>query len=267
MRLVIDQLGRSVRVGERPRRIVSLVPSQTELLFDLGLDEEIVGITRFCLHPADRVAGKAVVGGTRDPDLEAIRRLQPDLVIAAREESDREIVLQLAESCAVWVSDVRSLEGALEMIRSVGDLVGRGGPANRLADEIEAGFASLRPLLPPRRAAYVIWPRPLMIAGRETFIDDLLRRCGLDNAIADAEGARYPEVTVEALWASGLDLLLLASEPYPFGETDRAEWEERLSGVPVHLVDGEMFSWYGSRLLSAVGYLESLIRPLTVATG
>jgi ABC-type Fe3+-hydroxamate transport system substrate-binding protein len=265
VRRVTDQTDRSVRVGERPRRIVSLVPSQTELLFDLGLDEEIVGVTRFCVHPAKRVAGKAIVGGTRDPDVEAIERLRPDLVIGAREENDRETLLGLAESYPVWASDVRSLAGALEMIRSVGDLVGRAGPADRLAGEIEAGFASLRPLSPARRAAYVVWPRPLMVAGRDTFIDDLLARCGLTNAAGHAEGARYPEVTVEGLRAAGLDVLLLASEPYPFEEADREAWEGRLPGVPVHLVNGEMFSWYGSRLLKAVGYLERLIGRLTVA--
>jgi len=267
VRLVIDQMGRSVRVGERPQRIVSLVPSQTELLFDLGLDEEVVGVTRFCVHPAERVAGKAIVGGTRDVDLEAVDRLRPDLVIGAKEENEGAAVLRLAESYPVWLSDVRSLADALEMIRSVGDLVGRAGPADRLAGEIEAGFASLRPLSPARRAAYVIWPRPLMIAGRGTLIDDLLGRGGLVNPAAPENGARYPEVTVERLRSAGLEVLLLASEPYPFGEPDREAWEGRLPGVELHLVDGEMFSWYGSRLLKAAGYFAVMIARLAGGTG
>ena len=265
MRVVRDQLGRAVQVAERPQRIVSLVPSQTELLFHLGLDEEVVGITRFCVHPADRVEGKAIVGGTRDLDLELIDRLRPDLVIGAREENDREAILRLAESYPVWVSDVTTLAAALEMIRAVGDLVGRAGPAGQLAEEIGAGFSSLRPLSPPRRTAYLVWPRPLMVAGRGTFIDDLLRRCGLANVAASPEGARYPEMTVDDLRSAGLEVLLLSSEPHPFGEPDRAEWSGRLPGVEVHLVDGAMFAWYGSRLLKAVDYFERLIGRLTVA--
>jgi len=243
-----------------PERIVSLVPSVTELLFDLGAGSRVVGITRFCTRPAERVAGTQVVGGTRGLDLDVIAGLRPDLILAGREENDRDEILGLAGTYPVWVSDVRCLDDALAMIRSVGDLAACTEAARGMADRIAAGFDRLAPMSPPKRAAYLVWRRPLLVAGRGTLIGDLLARCGLQNPVGDGTVSRYPEVALEDLAA--VDVLLLSSEPYPFGPEDRAELRRRLPEMSVHLVDGEMFSWYGSRLLHSPGYLAGLITRL-----
>ncbi|KPJ83294.1 MAG: iron ABC transporter [Gemmatimonas sp. SG8_17] len=259
---VIDQMGRVMAVPTRPRRIISLVPSQTELLFDLGLDREIVGLTRFCVHPADRVQSKQRVGGTKRIDFRTIDRLQPDLIIGNKEENERADILKLAESYPVWMSDVVTLDGALDMIRQVGRIVAKPDAADQLTTRIDAAFAALQPLNRPLRVAYLVWQKPFMVAGHDTFIDDMLGRCGMENAFAARNGGRYPEVTAEDVKTAELDAILLSSEPFPFNDKHRTEFADCFPGVPVYLVNGEMFSWYGSRLLLAVDYLEALLATL-----
>jgi ABC-type Fe3+-hydroxamate transport system substrate-binding protein len=259
---VTDQMGRVIAVPNRPQRIISLVPSQTELLFDLGLDREIVGVTKFCVHPAERAHVKERVGGTKRLEFDAIDRLHPDLIIGNKEENDRDDILKLAESYAVWMSDVVTLADALDMIRRVGLLMGKADASDRLAARIEARFAELRPLARPVRVGYFIWQKPLMVAGQNTFINDMLGRCGMENAFAAESGSRYPELSTEDISAAGLGTILLASEPFPFSTKHRSAFAEQFPGVPVHLVDGEMFSWYGSRLLLAVDYLQDLLDTL-----
>ena len=259
---VTDQMGRVIAVPNRPQRIISLVPSQTELLFDLGLDREIVGVTKFCVNPAERVQTKQLVAGPKRLELDAIDRLRPDLIIGNKEENDRDDMLKLAESYSVWMSDVATLADALDMIRRIGQLVGKAVASDRLAARIEAGFAELRPLARPLRVGYFIWQRPLMVAGQNTFINDMLGRCGMENAFAAESGSRYPELSAEDISAAGLDAILLASEPFSFGTKHRSAFAEQFPGVPVHLVDGDLFSWYGSRLLFAVDYLRELLDTL-----
>ncbi len=250
-----DALGRAIHLAAPPRRIVSLVPSLTELLADLGLDAEVVGLTKFCVHPADWRARKAVVGGTRNARFDDIVALRPDLVLCAKEENDRGMVERLAEQAPVYVTDVVDLAGALAMIRAVGALVDRGDAAAALADEIEGAFAGLD-ALPLQRVAYLIWKGPYMAAGGGTFIDAMLRAGGFANAFGAR--ARYPEVEVAELRAAGLDRLLLSSEPFPFDTRHVAELAEALPGVRVQCVPGEPFSWYGSRLLETPGAIEAV---------
>jgi len=252
---VMDALGRPVRVTAPPQRVVSLVPSQTELLADLGLDAEVVGVTKFCVHPAHWRGVKAVVGGTKSVDTEAIAALSPDLVLVNKEENTRETVEALAQVAPVYVTDVHHLPGALEMIRAVGRLVGRADPAERLAAEIRDGFDAL-PVFPSARVAYLIWRGPYMAAGGGNFIDDMLTRAGFENALAHRP--RYPEVTVETLRGAQLDRLLLSSEPFPFGPKHVEALSAALPGVSVELVDGELFSWYGSRIRRTPAYLRAL---------
>jgi ABC-type Fe3+-hydroxamate transport system substrate-binding protein len=264
MPTVIDQMGRRVDVPLHPQRIVSLVPSQTELLFDLGLGPEIVGRTRYCIHPADRVQSVEVVGGTKTFDLDRLIHLRPDLIIGNKEENDQDRIDQLAAAYPVWLSDIATLGEALAMIRQVGRLVDRADQADVLAGAIEDRFAHLPRLPRPWRVAYVIWQRPTMVAGPATFIDDMLSRCGFENAFAmpGGPGGRYPELTDADLHAADLDAILLASEPFPFVEAHRQAFLARFPGTRVELVDGEMFSWYGSRLLLAAAHCAELVRSL-----
>ena len=253
----IDQMGRPVEVPEHPQRIISLVPSQTELLHDLGLGDRVVGITKFCIHPEVWFRGKARVGGTKQVDLEKVRALKPDLIIGNKEENERKDIQELEKEFPVWMSDVRDLPGALEMIQRVGELTGTKDKAETIKKDIEAAFAKQHYIDPTLTVAYLIWREPFMVAGHGTFVNDMLQRCGLTN-VFDEGDARYPEITPQELAESDPDVILLSSEPYPFKEKHIAEINMICPGTPVRIVDGEMFSWYGSRLLQAPGYFNGL---------
>jgi len=241
MTTVIDQMGRTVTVPERPTRIVSLVPSLTELLFDLGLAESIVGVTKFCVHPAKLVRDKQKIGGTKEFRFAEIDALAPDLIIGNKEENYQAGIDQLATSYPVWMSDIYTLDDALEAIAQIGRLVDRGAESRALIQQIEAAFQRLSArqlsLSKPKRVGYFIWQKPYMVVGQQTFIHDMLDRCGLLNAFADMGDS---------------------SEPFPFAEKHRTQFAEIFPDTTVHLVNGEMFSWYGSRLLLAANYFQGL---------
>lgn len=254
---LVDQIGNTMRLGTTPRRIVSLVPSQTELLYSLGLEEATVGITKFCVHPLQWFRTKERVGGTKQADIEKIKSLRPDLILANKEENVKEQVEALMNFCPVYTSDVNNLQGAMEMIAQLGLLTGREEKAAGIINTIRQGFASLQPLAQPLRTCYLIWRNPYMTIGGDTFIHDMLNRCGFQNIYQHS--LRYPVVDTAALAASGCELVLLSSEPYPFGEKHIEEIRKILPFAKIVLVDGEMFSWYGSRLLQAPQYFASCI--------
>jgi ABC-type Fe3+-hydroxamate transport system substrate-binding protein len=253
MPIFTDQLGRTITLDRPPVRIISLVPSQTELLYHLGAD--VVGISKFCVHPDSWFREKTRIGGTKDIDPARIVALQPDLIIANKEENDRVQVEALATQYPVWVSDIHNLTDALAMIRSVGELVGQTQKAQALVTEIEKAFSKLASKSSsPLRTAYFIWREPWMTIGGDTFIHDMLQRCGLTNLFATQ--SRYPIVDPATL--SDCDLILLSSEPYPFREKHVKEIQALVPDAFVRLVDGELFSWYGSRLLQAPAYFQQL---------
>ncbi len=256
----VDQLGRQVVLHTfPPRRIVSVVPSQTELLAALGLEEEVVGITKFCVHPEPWRRLKVRVGGTKQLHLDRIHALAPDLILANKEENVREQIQALARHYPVWVSDVPHLEAACDMIGRVGALVGRAAAATRLVDRIREGFARLRRQVaayPPVRVAYFIWRKPWMVAAGGTFIHSVLSAAGLVNVFAHR--ARYPEVQLEEVAQAAPQVLLLSSEPFPFADKHLRELAELLPHIPAVRVDGQLCSWYGSRLLYTPDYLAQL---------
>lgn len=263
-RTVTDMMGRSLDVPELPQRIVSLVPSQTELLHDLGLEEEVVGITKFCIHPDAWFRSKTRVGGTKQVHADRVAALQPDLIIANKEENVKEQIEALSAIAPVWVSDIRDIPEAVAMIRAVGDLCGKAEQGAAIADAIAHGFGAFRKPVVPKRVAYAIWRDPWMWAGGDTFIHAVLEAIGFQNVLASMP--RYPVVTPEELAALAPELVLLSSEPYPFKEKHIEELRLVLGGTggtpapaEVRLVDGEMFSWYGSRLVKAVLYLQQLV--------
>ena len=260
MRFLTDQMHRTLQVPDRPERIISLVPSQTELLHDLGLGDRVVGITKFCIHPQDWFRSKARVGGTKQVDIDKVRALEPDLIIGNKEENTRADIEALEHEFPVCMSDVRDLPGALDMVRDVGKLTGTATQALEIAKRIADGFAALEPLPQRPSVAYLIWRKPWMAAGGGTFIHDMLQRIGLDNVFADRP-ERYPELSPAELAAADPDLVLLSSEPYPFKEEHIAELNMLLPGCPVRLVDGEAFSWYGSRLLMSPDHFRRLDIP------
>ena len=254
---VTDQMGRRVAVPFPPPRIVSLVPSQTELLFDLGLAERVVGVTKFCIHPAGARKSAMVIGGTKNFDFDKIAALAPDLIIGNKEENYQEGIEQLAARYPVWMSDISTLPDALDMIRHVGLLTGRKETSDALAADIAGSFAALVAAPEPIPAAYFIWRKPYMVAGGGTFIDEMLLRAGFHNVFGSL--SRYPEVTPEQLRAAAPRQILLSSEPYPFAEKHVAEFQAICPAAHIRIVDGELFSWYGSRLRRSATYFQSLV--------
>lgn len=259
MHVFTDQMGRTIEMPHwPPRRIVSLVPSQTELLSDLGLDAEVVGITKFCIHPETWFQEKKRVGGTKTVDPEKVAALAPDLIIGNKEENDREQIEALAARFPVWMSEVCQLPDALDMIGRVGAITGKAAEAGVLVREIAQQFLLHRPApeQPRPRVAYFIWRKPYMVAAGDTFIDAMLREAGFDNVYGHE--IRYPEIALTDLALRLPELILLSSEPYPFAEKHVAGFQEVCPGARVLVVDGELFSWYGSRLKQAPAYFKKL---------
>ncbi len=243
------------------QRIISLVPSQTELLYDLGLDEEVVGITKFCVHPEQWFRTKTRIGGTKNINIEKIIALKPDLVIANKEENVKEQVEALQPFTEVYVSDISTLADAKQMIMQVGALVHKKEKAGLLVEEIEKQFETLQQIHQHTTpAAYFIWSDPYMAAGGDTFINDMMCVCGFANVFENE--VRYPEINIEQLKTICCKVLLLSSEPYPFKQKHIDELQPLLTGTKIVLVDGEMFSWYGSRLIHAPAYFKQLMQKV-----
>ncbi len=258
MAVYTDQLARKIRLDHTPARIVSLVPSQTELLYTLGLEEEVIGITKFCVHPIQWFRHKIKIGGTKQLDIDKIKNLQPDLIIANKEENAREQIEELAIHFPVWISNVSNLGDALSMISSIGNMVDREKESQNLVSTIRENFLSFA--LPHfhtnLKTCYLIWRKPYMTVGGDTLINDMLKLAGFQNVFVDS--SRYPEVTIRQLSAANCELLLLSSEPYPFKENHIVELQQELPGTKIILANGEFFSWYGSRLLKAPAYFQKL---------
>ncbi len=260
-----DQLNRTLDIPQPPRRIISLVPSQTELLYDLGLRDEVVGITKFCLHPEEWFRSKTRIGGTKKYDFEKIRMLAPDLIIGNKEENEQEQIELLMEKYPVWMSDIYTLTDAMDMILRLGRLVGKQQAAETLKLKIEKEFEELNTFLhqtafTSKKVAYFIWREPYMVAANHTFIDHLLMHCGFKNVFSGEVFKRYPEVSAEQLKEADPEIILLSSEPYPFKEKHIAEFQSICKNARIITVDGELFSWYGSRLLHAPAYFKNLIQ-------
>jgi ABC-type Fe3+-hydroxamate transport system substrate-binding protein len=239
-----------------PQRIISLVPSQTELLFYLGLDKEVIGITRFCIHPEAWFHKKPRIGGTKNINIEKIRGLQPDLIIANKEENIKEQIEELGKELPVLVTDISSLNDALQMITHIGTLTGKAQAAAILAGNINGAFKNLIGIENPVKTAYLIWQEPYMTVGGDTFISNMMLHCGFENIFLEKK--RYPEVSIAQLQTADCKLLMLSSEPYPFEQKHVDRLGKLLPSTKIILVDGEMFSWYGSRLLQSAAYFNQL---------
>ncbi|WP_027420937.1 ABC transporter substrate-binding protein [Crocinitomix catalasitica] len=257
MNRITDQLNRVIQFKERPR-IVSLVPSQTELLYDLGCADDVVGITKFCIHPNDWFRNKTRVGGTKNVNFDKIDELNPDLIIANKEENTESEILALAERYPVYISDILNITDACQMIEDVGEMTGHKSKAIEMVQDIKSSFQNLSSI--QGNVLYLIWKNPIMVAGNNTFIGHLLNTMGLKNAIIDPE-ARYIELTDDEIKAINPDYIFLSSEPYPFKDKDIKAFQV-LTKANVQLVDGEMFSWYGSRMLLMADYINTLVKNL-----
>ena len=257
-----DQLNRTLSFSSYPKRIISLVPSQTELLFHLGLDKEVVGVTKFCIYPTDWKTRKTIVGGTKNLKIDLIKELNPDLIIANKEENDEDSLRKLMPIFPVWISDIKRLEDAFQMILSVGRITNSESTSFTWTEKIKKQFKILS-LLPkqPRRVAYLIWNNPFMSVNQDTFIHSLLELNQWDNCFKDKLN-RYPEITEEELVDSNPEMVFLSSEPFPFKDKHIYRFKQLLPESRVVLVNGEYFSWYGSRLVDSPAYFSSLHKSL-----
>ena len=258
-----DQTRRTIFIDAYPKRIISLVPSQTELLANLGLSDEVVGITKFCVHPDEWFRSKARVGGTKQLNIETIHALQPDLIIANKEENVKEQIEELEKHFPVWISDVNKLTDAYEMIEQIGIISNKESKAKMLISHIKENFSQFQHSSSNPQTIYLIWQKPYMTIGGDTFIHSMIEAAGFQNIYANS--TRYPEVTIEELKAKNPDLIILSSEPFPFNQKHIDELQVHLPTTKIVLADGEMFSWYGSRLIKAPAYFatvsEQIVRP------
>ncbi len=238
-------------------RIISVVPSITELLYELHLGDEVVGITKFCIHPDQWFRSKTRIGGPKKLNLPLIRQLKPDLIFANKEENIREEIEECETFCRVYVSDVADYQDSLEMIRKTGTLTERQAEANQVISDIEKEFAALsRQEISLKSAVYLIWKDPLMTIGGDTFINDMMHLAGYHNIFRSSK--RYPVLSAEELTNAEPEILMLSSEPYPFAEKHVPYFRKLLPKSQILLVDGEMFTWYGSRMRMAPKYFLEL---------
>lgn len=261
MKLYKDQIGTLHTFETTPKRIVSLVPSQTELLYDLGLEDSIVGITKFCVHPYHLKATKSIVGGTKTIKFDKIKELQPDIIICNKEENTKEIVEELSQICPVWVTDIVTIEDNNKMIEDFGLLFNKRTEATKWINKINftrQDFQNFIKDKPKKKVAYFIWANPYMVAGNNTFINELLHLNQFTNIYENKE-ARYPEVEVRKIRLEGdPDYVFLSSEPFPFKDEHAFEIGRATHHAKTVFVDGEFFSWYGSRLVKAFDYFKIL---------
>lgn len=259
-----DQLNRSITLQTVPKRIVSLVPSQTELLVDLGLEDNIVGITKFCVHPVHLRDEKVIVGGTKQVHLDKIEALNPDVILCNKEENTKEMIPELENIAPVHISDVYTVDDALELIDLYGKLFSKETLAQDMVLKISKKKSEFEDFIksePERRVVYFIWKTPWMVVGNTNFIDELLRLNGFKNHYGALE--RYPEIQLDRSDGETVELVLLSTEPFPFTNEHFGMVQPYYPNAEVLIVDGEMFSWYGSRLLKAFDYFKSLHQHLS----
>lgn len=235
-------MGREVVIASPPHRIISLVPSQTEFLIDIGAP--VVGRTKFCIHPAEKGKDIPIIGGTKNFRMDAIRELKPDLIIGNKEENYQKGIVELEKEFPVWMSDIYNFDDSIQMMSAIGTLVNREKESSDIVSECQSALEKVKGTKSDK-VIYLIWKNPWMAAGKNTFIDQMLSHLGYENLITDE---RYPQLTDEQITKLHPDQILFSSEPFPFAESHLALAASRWPKVKSTLVDGELFSWYGSRL-------------------
>ena len=264
---IIDQLNRTLIFETNPVRVISLVPSQTELLIDLGLKNNIVGITKFCKRDKLKITRRNILGGTKKINYDKVKHLNPDIIICNKEENTKEIVNELGKEYFVYVSDIITIEDSFQLIFDIGKIFNANSNAKQLVNNIQSKLNSFNSFIaqqPLKKVAYFIWPKPWMAVAGNNYINTILKLNKFENIFENAP-ARYLEIYIEYLADLSPELkpefILLPSEPYPF-EKDHIKELQKYIDCKFIFVDGEMFSWYGSTLLKALDYFRELIKDL-----
>jgi ABC-type Fe3+-hydroxamate transport system substrate-binding protein len=252
----IDQCHRKIILQSPPKKIISLVPSQTELLYDLGMDSYIQGRTKFCIHPKTLVSNCQQIGGTKKLNIALIKELKPDLIIGNKEENVKEQIQKLESHFPIWISDVRTIEDDLNMIAQIGHICGIEEIAKELIRMKNTVLESIKDIFLHKKVLYIIWNDPIMTVGSDTYIHDMLEWLGFENCTGHLK--RYPIIEEKQIREMNPDFIFLSSEPYPFKTKHLPEFNKMTPKSQVLLVDGEFFSWYGSRILHKSDYLIAL---------
>lgn len=250
----VDHLGNELLFRTKPKRIVSLVPSLSELVSAYEPDIELIGVTRFCEHPVKLRKEKTIIGGTKDLDIDKIIGLNADLILANKEENTKLDVTKLQDGQSVFVTDINDPQKAAAFIGEFETLVEIPESKkihNKIKKALDLTIDKFKGTV-----AYVIWKDPLMLAGKNTYIDSWFSKIGLVNVVSSN---RYPSVSVKELIALSPDYVFLSSEPYPFKERNRQEFKKQFPGSKIVLVDGRLFSWYGPAILEAPQYFSKLL--------
>ncbi len=262
----IDATGRALLLPHTPQRIISLVPSLTELLDDMGMERQLVGITRYCVHPPHYKVTKTIVGGTKKVKFDQIKALKPDFILCSKEENTSEMVAELEKIAPVYVSDVNSLQDALDLIKELGLLFDRRTQAAHIIDKINFRLHEFQQTIKDTRikkVAYFIWANPWMVAASNTFIDDMLRICRFENAYAKYD--RYPEIKIKRMRIiADPEILFFSSEPHDFTDDEVYEVLRSNKKVLTIYVDGQYFSWYGSRLIKAFDHFMQIHKKIAL---
>jgi ABC-type Fe3+-hydroxamate transport system substrate-binding protein len=260
MHIYTDQLQREIIINSKPQRIISLVPSLTELISELGIEKQLVGITQFCKHPYHLKSTKTIVGGTKKVDFEKIKSLNPDFILCAKEENTPEIVAELENIATVFVADVKSVQESISLIENLGRIFHCQTNAENLIQKMKfhlADFKNFTKYLPRKKVAYFIWENPWMVAGNDCYINDLLKLNNFINVYEDK--GRYPEIAIGNIRKDGNPkIILLPTEPFKFNDEHAFEIGRHSNHAKTVFVEGEMFSWYGSRLLKAIPYFKKM---------
>lgn len=236
-------------------KVISLVPSITEALFDLGLtDNEIIGRTKFCIHPEEKVKNIEIIGGTKNLNIEKIKSLKPDLILANKEENVKEQVESLKEDFKVIVYNTETIEDNYYLVKNLGLLFNKEERAQAFNLKVYEVLHQTK-LKSSLKAAYLIWKNPYMTVGSDTFIHNVLSEIGFENIFRNT--TRYPEIQVEDL--AEAEVIMLSSEPFPFKEKHIAELKEFYPDKKIMIVDGEAFSWYGTHIAKCENYFKELI--------
>lgn len=257
-----DQLNRVIELHKSPKRIISLVPSLTELVCDLGLELSLVGVTKFCVHPHHIRKHLTVVGGTKQVQFDKIRDLNPDIILCNKEENTRDMIYELDKIASIHISDINTIQDCLEIIDMYGEIFEKQTQAESLILKIkkeEEEFELYVKDKPIQTVAYFIWKDPWMAVGKETFIDYMLSINRFKNYFHNQ--SRYPEIDMKNAYKD-VDLVMLSSEPYPFKKEHFVTAKNTFPKAKVVLIDGEMFSWYGSRLIKAYSYFKKFHEQL-----
>ncbi|MDQ0593665.1 ABC-type Fe3+-hydroxamate transport system substrate-binding protein [Chryseobacterium ginsenosidimutans] len=242
-------------------KVVSLVPSITEALFDLGLTEhEIVGRTKFCIHPEEKVKNVTIIGGTKNINIDKIKALQPDLILANKEENIKEQVEALMDDFKVIVTNVENIEDNYYLLKNLGKIFNKEDRAQLFNLKIYEVLNEAK-VNSDIKVAYLIWKNPYMTVGSDTFIHKILAEIGFENIFKDK--TRYPEIQTEDL--AKADIIMLSSEPFPFKEKHIEELKEFYPDKKIMIVDGEAFSWYGTHIAKCENYFKEFISEVRSA--